>query len=302
MARARGIVGVCCVMACLIAAVCAGQQPATQPQIVFDPPKPVVVRQTNGTTARGKLLRITAEEVVIRTLSGTEVALEIERVRSVKTSDGALEYLPSKESYDELAQRFAKPRRAHPQSAAAGKGPIGPNSPEAQPFPFAGRESTDATNKTDPQSPPGRQAPVDSIPPSEGTGETSSAAAASDDRGPSNDGGDELTVLICSQCNKELPSSIRSGDTCPHCGTVVVYDDGAPAAALDLGATGYPDPGATGFPAAPAGPNAPTPAQRPASGTTTVVSDGGLANLSLPLKVGIFVGILALGWLLLQRR
>jgi hypothetical protein len=131
---------------------------------------------------------------------------------------------------------------------------------------------------------------------------TEQAAASSTD----STGAPGTEILICSNCNEELPAGFVSGDACPHCGKVATYEveESNPFAAGG-GASAAPQ---NPF-AAPGGvpPTAAMPAVMPAAPPPAAAAPAGgqgmsMADIPLIGKLGIFAGFVIVGWLILQRR
>ncbi|MBL8850859.1 MAG: hypothetical protein JNG89_14355 [Planctomycetaceae bacterium] len=289
-------------------------------EIVFDPPKAVVVRQTNGAPARGDLLRIDNAELHLRALNGNEVQFKLERVRSVKTADETFEFWPSQETFEELAGRIntiggAKLTGRVPKSAANdesetppqgrgraarkhqqnvgddnvprdedGRGPFGIQVPATNPADSDQTPVTRADNArpaTDAEPEPAESTDEPAVDPEAGT-----------------------EILVCSNCQKDLPTGFASGDKCPHCNKVAVFDTGD---VNPFAATGSSAPAQNPFAANGAAPPAAAiPAAAPAAAAAAPVTadaeGSGLAEIPLYGKIGIFAAFLVVGWLILQRR
>lgn len=300
-------------------------------EIVFDPPLVVVVRQSNGLPARGELLRMNAESLWLRALNGKEVRLKLANVRSVRTSNESFEYWPGEESFAELAQRVgsiagaslngtvASSPRGNARRGAGGSPKL---TDPGQMDPDARKEARRAARLRQSEAASGdvrgNQRPVipgfkgreegsddpENVPSSEPVADRAGAGNVADTGG---DGGavPGTEVLLCSQCEKELPAGFTGG-ACPHCGKVLAFEDTGPSNpfAVKPGAPGGPaNPFATkSAPTTP--PTAAMPAVQPASTTPAPAPAQpiGLANMPVIAKVGIFAGFLIVGWFLLQRR
>jgi hypothetical protein len=290
---------------------------AADAEIVFDPPKAVVVRQRNGAPARGDLLRIDSEKLHLRALNGDEVQIKLERVRSVKTPDEAFEFWPEQETFEELAGRIntisgAKLNGKVPTSAARGDS----TPPRQRGASRAARKHEErAGNDSDARDEDGRgpfglQAPVtpqsddpalvvrtDSARPA--PARASETAESTDDTASDAEPAPGTEILVCSNCEKDLPAGFVSGGRCPHCDRVAIFDtgDANPFAASQGSATGHDPFAATGAPAAA------IPASAAAAvAATPAADDGGMAGIPLYGKIGIFAAFLVVGWLILQRR
>jgi hypothetical protein len=299
---------------------------AEEPEIAFDPPLAVVIRKTDGTSARGRLLRLDAEQATLRILNGSEIELPIDRVRLIQASGGAagtFEYRPADEAFEDLAARSgsvpgakvsgavarsvartgngAGARQANRRSAIGNSdddddrrgfrvrepvrprdektqtGDAGPN--PANPFGNLGRMTPNVPAVNDPAA-------------NEPTGEEPDATPAPG-----------TVILVCSNCEKDLPAGFRSGSACPHCGEIAVFEEeSAQLAANDAAASPQNPFAAPGGGAAPA-PVAPV---TPAPARQNPVATGGqgfsMSNMPLIAKVGIFAAFVVVGWLVLQRR
>lgn len=298
----------------LCAAVCAA---ADKRELTFDPPLTVSIRQTNGAIARGTLLNVTEQELLLRAVNGKDVTFKLDRIRFVKTSNDTFEYWPNKETFAELCQRADEVPNAtlSDPAAPAGRGARrgnavqrdepdpadlrGERTPLARPgtaptgndilapgrvgvAPGATRQQVRAAAADSKRQPPRRDPPQDETPPP-------TDDAADDPPAPGS------AVYSCSNCMRDLPATVRSGQECPHCGEIIVFDEDSAESAATR------DP--TGDPFVAAGP-ATIPAPAPPVVAAAQPAAGGLSISEVPLlaKIGIFVGLLALGWIILQRR
>ena len=280
---------------------------AAEPEIVFDPPPSIVVRKTNGSAARGSLLGIDAKRVRLRIVDGTEIKLELSDVRLILASRagrrvvGRFEFRPAAETLEELARRIrripgaklirdfdgdddnAVPRdhhggaRAPSESGQAAEYPkqnqqFRPNA--ARPAAEKHSERTDGRSKDD------------SIAPSGNAAQDTTAVEA-----PAGADG----ISICSNCQHELPATVRSGHRCPNCGQLL-EEESPPVAAQEPPVTTPQNPFAppNSVPALKT-----APAQSPTSGTVRKMS---LDNIPPLAKLGIFAGFILLGWWVIGRR
>jgi hypothetical protein len=279
------------------------------PEIVFDPPKTVVVRQSNGAPARGELLRIDREELHLRALNGDEVQFKLERVRSVKTSDESFEYWPAQETFDELAGRIntVQGAKLNGTVAAANGGTQQTGQNRSRTRKHKRDDDYGATPDEDGRSgfelrangngiDPARQGRADSARPApQGADDTEPTENGTTDADPA----PGAEILVCSNCQKDLPAGFVSGGRCPHCDRVVVFDTGdSNPFAASAGSASPQNPFAAN--------GAPPPAQIPAAaaGAPPAADAGGGGLDSIPLygKIGIFAAFLVVGWLILQRR
>lgn len=291
----------------LCAAVCAA---ADKSELAFDPPLSVSIRQTNGLTARGKLLTVTEQELVLRAVNGKEVKFKLDRIRFVKNTDETFEYWPNKEKFSELCKRVDEVPDATLNNAAhlARRDGRPQRSPQPDPADVRG-ESTRRTRPAIASSENDLRAPggVDESPGAGGP-RVQNAADAQQQPARRNFSADDTplttddvadppargsVIYSCSNCTQDLPATIRSGDSCPHCGEIAVFEEDS----AELAATVDP----RGDPFAAAGPpTVPVSVAHVAAPQPT----GGLSIAEMPFiaKIGIFAGFLFLGWILLQRR
>ncbi|MFG0336099.1 MAG: hypothetical protein ACF8TS_22295 [Maioricimonas sp. JB049] len=99
--------------------------------ISFPSAVPATLRQTSGVVARGNLVKITPTLVVLRNAKGKELEIEMTTVRTLRTLDGELQFIPSQDSYDDLLKRasrvdFATVEAEASEDGGASGGPSGP--------------------------------------------------------------------------------------------------------------------------------------------------------------------------------
>ena len=263
------------------------------------------IRQKSGPSRTFTLISLTAETATIRTAAGKDVEIEMSKIRSIRTRDGDFDFSPEEEAFASLVRRANRISGVSVQTvdvydpierfAPGEEIPSDPVPPRRNPDPAPSIVRNDDTN-------PGPADPVLPQPLIVATPETTTnvtPAMTPEDAGNPPPPG--TTIYTCATCNRDLPAGVRDGDKCPHCGIVFWNRAPAPAASGNSGGTnnagGYPQ--ATGYPTAS---GAADPAASPPSNITT--SSGGLDLDSVPMwmKVGFFVGLIAIGWLLLQRR
>jgi hypothetical protein len=294
---------VCAVFSvCLATSGSAQDQPGDAPrlvdQITFSPARGGSVLQATGNRLRCDLLSMTAEKVVVRNNQRTN-EIEMDKVRSIRSTDGKFEYSPAEESFESLLRRCRR----------------------LQGVSLSKLEVFDDVLPEDPVKPeaprPGDQASITGAPPGAGTNEAATAnppettnAEAGEGTAPTtgNNGG----TSVCANCGKEIPPTLQNGERCPHCqiifwdpnrpigspphatGSAAGSNAGPPSTVTQPGANvQYPTGSGTGTAVA-----APPPA---ASVPRTSVGNS-LSNAPMWMKVGLFAGMLGIGWLLLQRR
>ncbi|MEW4526841.1 MAG: hypothetical protein ACF8PG_11885 [Maioricimonas sp. JB045] len=76
--------------------------------ITFSSSVPATIRQTSGVVARGSLVKISPSQVVIRNAKGKEIEIEMSTVRTLRTLDGELQFIPSQDTYDDLLKRASR--------------------------------------------------------------------------------------------------------------------------------------------------------------------------------------------------
>jgi hypothetical protein len=329
---------------CLTALSAAAQAGANDPEIVFDPPLSVTIRQTNGAPARGEILSMNEKDLLLRAVSGKEVRIKLERVRSIKTSGETFEYWPSDETFMELCQRVDKlpgatlmgniaeptrrgrtPRAVPNRNGAAASNDEDPDdrrgmkkpqgraavTPSGDDILAKGRSSLNGLHgrrQDEAESEQEKKQPANGTAGSRNRRQQNDESTADNDQSDSDQGdngqGDSVavagTIYFCSHCEKELPLSFRSGSKCPHCGQIAVFEDeSASTAALATHAPAK-NPFAAGGPATT--PAAAPPAAAPVAAAPAAGGGMGLADVPMVAKIGIFLGLLVVGWFLLNRR
>jgi len=314
---------------------------ADDPELVFDPPLSVNIRQTNGVAARGDILSMNDKELLLKSVSGKEVRIKLERIRSIKNTSETFEYWPGKESFEDLCARVdevpgaklmgdkapaktgrrtvssrdedegvdSDDQRGRRNGTPNGGGILDKGRPalgsgaahgrKADEIEAANRAAHQAIERAGPRiatrpEPSKKQKPANV---EDATDEPAEPAEPAKEPEP----GD--TILLCSHCEKELPLAFQSGDACPHCGKVAVFEhESAESAAEQLPEPEKEDPfkprGAVTTPA-------PVPAPVPianASAAAPAAGGGGLADVPLIAKIGVFAAFLIVGWFLLNRR
>jgi hypothetical protein len=276
--------------------------------LTFSPAKKANVRLTSGVSRSGDLISISAEKVVMK-FGKNEVDIKLSTVRTLRTSDGEFLYVPADETYDELLRRRTRiagatvemvqvfddgPPGADP---AVPKGPIDtpavatPAAHPATPRPVRNDEGVVEFVPAFPTTPKNTQ----SVPASTATAVATATAA----------GGEPSTttreIALCAKCGKEVPTTIKDGDTCPHCG-VIIWNRPAPALAPAATANAN-GPAPAPVAGAPAPVALPGQAQQRTS-TTATVTEAPFSFTTMPMwmKVGLFAGMLAIAWVLMQRR
>lgn len=301
------------VTSCLLAAwefsatVCAQEAvddaPRVLDQISFGGARPGSVQQTNGVRARGDLVSMTPEQVVVRRQQRT-FEIPMDKVKSITTTDGNFSYSPADETFDSLLRRC---RRI--PGVSVGKievfDPIPPESPAATAGNPRRNPATAAAEETPaPESP--TATPEVAVNAPDGP-ETTTERPAAVTKTTVADPAPGTTVAMCASCKEQVPLSLKNGDRCPHCG-VIIWNG---PSIIEPSSNSYPavagnaaGPGAnSGYPTA-AGSGAPAPvATTPVEGGIPASSMGGsFANTPMWMKVALFGGLLAVAWLLLQRR
>jgi hypothetical protein len=279
-------------------------------QVTLSPPKDASIRQKSGPARTFTLISLTEENVKVRTSAGKEIEIEMDKIQTIRTRDGEFDYSPGEETFASLLRRATRingvavetvdvydpieriapgeeeeeeerPRptirtQPEPEDVAADDPPSFTNNDTDDPPPIAVENATTPEEVDEPEM-------------------TITASGHTEDPAPG------TTIYTCATCGNELPAGLRDGDKCPHCG-IVFWSKGPPAATVsNTGNSGgnsgaYPE-ASGGYPTS----TATNPAGAPIT-TTPTASSGSFADVPMWMKVGFFVGLLVIGWLLLQRR
>lgn len=292
--------------AVMVSAALAQDAPRRVQQVTFSPPKEVSIRQKTGPSRTFSLISLTEEVATIRTSAGKDVEIEMSRIKSIRTRDGDFDFSPEDEAFASLVRRAGRITGVTVETVEVldpierfAPGEEIPDDPVPQP---RNSDPSPAIVRNDDTNPgpadPDRPRPVIVATPESTT--DVQPEMTPEDAGDSPAPG--TTILTCATCGRELPAGVRDGDKCPHCGIVFWSRAPVPASGTPgTNNTGYPE--ASGYPTASGTPDAAAaPATAPPSNVTT--SSGGLNLETVPMwmKVGFFVGLIAIGWLLLQRR
>ncbi len=259
-------------------------------EITFSPPRRGSVVQRIGGTARGDLVSLTEDTLVLRR-SGQDFEIEMSQVRQIRSTDGDFDYTPSKETFAVLIGRASRIPGVVVKEGAA---PIQSTAPQ----------STLQATIPMPADPVG-DPPMATLPGDANSNPPPESAVSGDPEIVPEPGA--RFVTICQNCMKQVPNSIKQGDRCPHCNVIIWNQDmgTAIAQAANDGGPGAAVSKPAGFPSAREGFPEPNGNAQPASGTGTQIVQGGgdsLADIPLWMKVGCFVAMLIVAWLLLQRR
>ncbi|REJ88616.1 MAG: hypothetical protein DWQ45_19625 [Planctomycetota bacterium] len=251
------------------------------PQLTTIIPIQVRIRQKSGITASGTLISITEEYVKFRTPRGKEVEVSLDKISNIRTTDGDLDYSPAREDFADLVAR-------------------------ANSIPGLSRGTTTIEVPVDPAAKP-VVPPADPAMPPGGRPSVPLAAdpAVPDDPAmvdPATPGAKPGSVIYtCGSCGKVLPGALKNGERCPHCG-ILIFNSSGPAGAPPAARPG----GNTAPPAAAANPGgapAAQPGATPTSNTVVTQSPGaGFEDAPMWMKVGLFVGMIAVAWVIFQRR
>lgn len=276
-------------------------EPRPLEQITFSPPTSASIRLQNGVRRTGKIVSISRESMVYQVgRDNNEVTVEIGDIQRVNTLDREFSYEPERESFERLKIKARRISYLHVETVQTYVPPpegvsLDNNSRPAVPEP---------TSETAPGGTPRVEEPVGTTEPSE----PPSLDVPDDEPQPGQ------LILFCSGCDGRLPLSVKNGDVCPHCG-LVLYNIGAPAPQRTSqpanAANGVDSPfgdGAAAFPNVPdnqageGGNIVAAPPANPVGGGQVTARGFDLNQVPVWMKVGFFVGMLAIGWLLLQRR
>lgn len=259
------------------------------PQLTASTPLKVRIRQKSGITASGSLISLTEEMVKFRTPRSKEVEISIAKISNIRTVDGTLDYSPGREPFADLVARVNEIPGLSAGTTTI-EVPVEPKSADSASDP-------DGDNTTAP-SPDGFPPVLDPA----GTAPVEDPAQMDPDDTARTVPGPFGVIFSCESCKKDLPATIKDGERCPHCG-IVIFNGTRPtippptAAANPPGtppaAVRNPPPAGVGAANAPAAPR-----------TTTVTQSPGASFSDAPMwmKVGLFVGMLAVAWVIFQRR
>jgi hypothetical protein len=276
-------------------------------QVTLSPAKDASIRQKSGPARTFTLISLTEESVKIRTAAGKEIEIEMDKIQTIRTRDGQFDYSPGEETFASLLRRAARISGVVVETVDV-YDPIERIAPGEEERRRPGNENpAESEEATEEESPteigsnepdPPVSTQESTAPPvvSEEPADPAIIASNTHDTEPATAG---ATIYTCANCGNDLAIGFKDGDKCPHCG-IVFWSAGPPAAAVsnnggNTEAGAYPD--ATGYPTS----TATTPAGGPISGTPGA-STVSLSEVPMWMKVGFFVGLLVIGWLLLQRR
>jgi hypothetical protein len=285
-------------------------------QVTFSPATSASIRLTNGIRRTGKIVSISRESMVYQVgRDNKEVSVEIDEIQRVNSLDGEFTYEPAREDFERLK---IKARRISYLSVQTVETYVPPPEGSQEPDP---PETSDPATPSDPAppivNPEPLPDPAETSPPLEATSpEMSDPETARLTQEPSVEIPDEepqpgQLILFCSNCNKRLPLSISNGDECPHCGRVLYNLPGRAQSGSrpgPAGASGSPDGGAAAYPevagnqAAEGGTVTAAPGNAAAGGGQVSARGFSLSEVPVWMRVGFFIGLLAVGWILLQRR
>lgn len=308
--------------------IAAAQAPSIpeRPRFEFPTTPEVVVKLKNPVNqkfVRGKLLSLTAQEVVIDTgkmRDPGEVGhrIAVDRIESVRSADGRFQYTPD-EDFKVVSERIVASYAS--ATVEEDKAPSSPSQVGANPVPAAvtppSPQTTTAPKKpvvnglgqggfggiknlTKPKKPDATPADMPAeTPGAEGT--TEPVPPATED---ATSGATEY--LLCSNCTKEIPASAIKTGVCPHC--KIAFSNITPPPSKP-GSNPFQKPTSPGNPGsgafAPTGP-APSvpPSVPPANAGSTVIENRGFSIDSVPnwAKGGLFVLLVLVGWHLVFNR
>lgn len=313
---------------CAWTGIASAQAPAIpeHPRFVFPTTPEAVVKLKNPVNQkfiRGKLLSLTAQEVVIDTgkmRDPGEVGhrIAVDRIESVRSADGRFQYTPE-EDFKVISERIVasyssatiEEDKALPRSSPAESKPVPaavtPTPPESTTSPkkpvvnglgqggFGGIKNLTKPKKTDttPTDQPAvtteTEATTESVPP---PAEDATSGA--------------MEVLLCSNCTKEIPPSAIKSGVCPHC--KIAFSNIAPSASKP-GSSPFQKPSSSGqagsgaFSATGSTPSV-APSVPPANTGSSVIENRGFSIDSVPnwAKGGLFVLLVLIGWHLVFNR
>ncbi len=293
---------------------------------VFPTTPEVVVKMEKSNNlkyVRGKLLSLTASEIVVdtgkssardRELGDVGQRIGFERIESIRTTDGRLEFR-SDEDFLEVSQRISAsyssvttevdsgPAEASRETPApVEQAPSVAETPPPRKPPvnglgnggFGGLKNLPKPKPADSTSPatdPDKMVEVGESPPPTPTPPASATSGASE-------------VLLCSNCTKEIPASAIKTGVCPHC--QIAFSNLAIPSSNAAPDPFSPKPGTPG--STTSGAFAPT-SNVPSVAPTTnpgyqVTQSNGFSIDSIPnwAKGGLFVLLVLVGWHLVFNR
>jgi hypothetical protein len=288
-------------------------------QVTLSPAKDASIRQKSGPARTFTLISLTEDSIKVRTSAGKEIEIEMDKIQTIRTRDGEFDYSPGEETFASLLRRATRingvmvetvdvydpiERIAPGEEEDDEERPRPVNRNQSGPEEANGEDTTPAgSNDPDPpaftEETTGTQENTTEPAHSEEPVDPDMTASNVDDAAAPAPG---TTIYTCANCGNELAVRFKDGDKCPHCG-IVFWSSGSPAATAsnsggnggNNAAGGYPE--ASGYPAS----TATTPTGAP-SATAPGTSINSLGDVPMWMKVGFFVGLLVIGWLLLQRR
>ncbi len=300
---------------------------ASRTRYVFPTTPEVVVKMEKSNNlkyVRGKLLSLTASEIVVdtgkssardRELGDVGQRIGFERIESIRTTDGRLEFR-TEEDFQEVAQRISASYTsvttevdlAPPESSGA-SGP--PNAvPEVPPVTetppvrkpplnglgnggFGGIKNLPKPKQTDSTTP--------ATPPSVGIEAEKYTTPANPPAAATTSGASE--DFLCSNCMKDIPASAIKSGVCPHC--KIAFSNVAIPASNPASNPFGPLPGTPGSTAGAFAPTSNVPSVAPAANPGYRVTQGnGFSIDSIPnwAKAGLFVLLVLIGWHLVFNR
>ncbi len=294
--------GVTLIALVAVSAAVAQDAPRKVQQVTLSPPKEASIRQKSGPARVFTLISLTEEVVTIRTSAGKEVEIEMDKIKTIRTRDGEFDYSPEDEAFASLLRRANRISGVSIETVDVFD-PLERFAPGEEIPQSPGRPDPDpAVVRNTPPPDTGMPEPVTSQPLVISTPEVTATPAPvmqpdDTDDPPAPPG---TTIYTCATCGKELPAGVRDGDKCPHCG-IVFWNRATPAAVATANSDGSTT---TGYPEAAGNPTTSGAPANNAAPATAAPSSSSVNFDEIPMwmKVGFFVGLLAIGWLLLQRR
>jgi hypothetical protein len=290
--------------------------PQVVDQITFVSSRAASVLLVTGNRLRCDLVSMTAEMVVVQN-NQRRNEIEMSKIRSIRSTDGKFDYTPADESFESLLRRCRRipgvsvgKLEVFDTIEAEGTAPAnGSDDPSKRGPPHAGGPPTLTAGPTGTAS---NGAP---------TGSAQGEANPPESSNPANQGASPSTTqtarsnTFCANCMKEIPPTLNNGDRCPHCG-VIFWDVNRTLPSKSTAGAANPsgDSEGTNSLLTPGPKNGQNPSiletgstnatPAPVSATPTTITTGGgtLDNMPMWMKVGLFAGMLAIAWLLLQRR
>lgn len=290
----------------------------TTPEVVVK-----MEKSNNLKYVRGKLLSLTDSEIVVdtgkssprdRELGDVGQRIGFERIESIRTTDGRLEFRVD-EDFQEVSKRLiasyssvttevdtALPKTSPGTPAAVLEAPAVAEKPSTRKPPvnglgnggFGGLRNLPKPKQSDPTPPANTSDNTTETPQNTPSVTPPSTPATSN----------ATEILLCSNCTKEIPASAIQSGVCPHC--QIAFSNVAIKANPSSGTQPFSaTPGSSNTASNPFAPTSNAPAVAPTTANgSQVVQTNGFSIDSIPnwAKGGLFVLLVLIGWHLIFNR